>query len=139
MHVDQYKKLKTKTKPGHPEEYLQKSCVTWFKVAYPKEIILSIPNGAYLAGTAAKRAYQWRRLLDTGALPGCPDLLIAKPNKINAGLFVEMKFGKNKPSPEQVAVIQKLTDKGYRCNVCYSLDEFMRVVGEYMKSTFLVS
>lgn len=116
------------------ETSLQKACVTWFKLQFPNEIIFSVPNGAFLSGPHIQRAIQWKKLEATGALKGMLDLVIARPNRINAGLFIEMKFGDNKPTEEQKEVMLKLLSKGYLCQVCWSLDEFMTTVNNYFQN-----
>lgn len=68
-----------------------------------------------------------------GYLPGIPDLLIPYPTRLHHGLFIELKCGKNKLSPEQKEVITRLMGAGYECRVCYCLEEFIRSVNEYIK------
>tara|TARA_Y100000310_G_scaffold271169_1_gene285533 strand:- start:606 stop:1019 length:414 start_codon:yes stop_codon:yes gene_type:complete len=50
------------------------------------------------------------------------------------GLFIEMKFGKNKPSPNQLEWIERLTKANYKCIVCYgweeARDEILNYLGE---------
>lgn len=66
-----------------------------------------------------------------GLLAGVPDLFIAEPNVKYHGLFIEMKDGYNKPSEAQLIIMKALIFKGYACAVCYSLDEFMKVIKDY--------
>jgi len=49
------------------------------------------------------------------------------------GLYIEMKAGRNKPSDEQITIMAKLQNEGYKCVVCWSLDEFIKAVDEYIK------
>ena len=51
------------------------------------------------------------------------------------GLFIEMKVGKNKPTPEQLWWIERLTRQGYRVAVCYSADEAIAVIKDYLGIT----
>jgi hypothetical protein len=67
-----------------------------------------------------------------GVVAGVPDLMIAVPKNGHAGLFVEMKVKPNRPSKEQVQVIRRLEDVGYKVAVCYSFDEFVNVVDDYL-------
>jgi hypothetical protein len=48
------------------------------------------------------------------------------------GLYVEMKAGKNKPTESQREVMNNLENRGYKCAVCYSLDEFIGIINEYI-------
>jgi len=108
------------------ESRLQQQCVKWFRLQYPNILIAAIPNGG-------KRSVVTAAMLKReGALAGFPDLFIAKPNEFYSGLFVEMKWGNNKPTEQQKEVMQKLTDAGYKVAVCYSFDEFVNVVTSYI-------
>ena len=35
-----------------------------------------------------------------------------------------MKAGKNKPTDNQITVMEKLSNEGYRCAVCWTFDQF---------------
>jgi hypothetical protein len=39
----------------------------------------------------------------------------------------------NKPSPQQLQVIEQLRSNGYRVEVCYSFDSFCNIVENYFK------
>lgn len=67
-----------------------------------------------------------------GVVAGVPDLMIAEPRGEFAGLFIEMKIKPNRPSKEQKEIISRLEDAGYRVAVCYSFEEFEKVVTDYM-------
>jgi len=74
-------------KPKEPSEHQEQAAfVEWFKHQFSGVRILSIPNGASLAGDSLKRAMQMGRLRAEGLSPGAPDLLIPAWN-----LWVEMK------------------------------------------------
>jgi hypothetical protein len=120
--VKQYGKQKMKNQ----ESKLQQACVTWFRLQYPNKIIFAIPNGGnrnVITATILKRE---------GTLKGCPDLFISEPNKHYPGLFIEMKHGKNKPSKEQIDIMDKLRDRGYQVELCYSFDTFVEMVKKYL-------
>ena len=109
------------------ESKLQQACVTWFRLQYPNKIIFCIPNGGnrnIITATILKRE---------GVLKGIPDLFIAEPMNNYSGLFIEMKHGKNKPSKEQVEVMDKLRERGYKVELCYSFDSFVQIVNDYFE------
>lgn len=68
------------------EHQEQAAFVQWFKHQFCGVRILSIPNGAALAGDKFRRAVQMGRLRAEGLSPGAPDLLIPEWD-----LWVEMK------------------------------------------------
>lgn len=69
----------------------------------------------------------------SGTKAGIPDLMLAVARSVWHGLFVEMKYGKNKLSKEQLDWMHKLVDQGYDCAVCYSFDEARKVILDYLK------
>jgi hypothetical protein len=109
------------------ESKLQQGAVKWFKLQYPGKLIMSIPNEGKRAG------FNGARMSAQGLLKGAPDTFIPHPNLIHHGLFVEFKFGRNKPSPQQLQVIEQLRSNGYRVEVCYSFDSFCNIVEDYFK------
>jgi hypothetical protein len=108
------------------------------KAKYPAlDMIFAIPNGGHRhIGTAKK-------LKSEGVKPGVPDLFLACCNVINKnkniewhGLFIEMKFGKNKVSEEQECWHTKLLLFGYKVIVCYSFEEAVKEICEYLDIPF---
>ena len=114
-----------------PENTLQAECIRWFRRQYPKIRLHSIPNGALIGG---KNKFAVLNMLKaTGLLKGCPDLFLPKPRGGFHGLYIEMKVGKNKPSPEQKAFIDDLIKDNYGVICCYSFEEFKLLVTSYLK------
>jgi len=69
-----------------------------------------------------------------GVKRGVPDLMLPLPTDKFHGLFIEMKFGKNKMTPEQQEFFDYATQQGYCCRVAYSADEAMKIIDEYLGS-----
>lgn len=112
--------------------------------------IFSVPNGAYLAGDAKRRAIQMKRLKLEGLRAGVPDIFVAVPRLglkecgncggqhrdwISAGLFIEMKRKGNAPTIAQINWHKKLIAAGYDVKVCYSADEAIKLLEKYMRGT----
>ena len=96
----------------------------WFRMAHPKIIAFATPN-------AVKRnLISGKRLKDEGMLAGIPDIMIADGNP---GLFIEMKFGKNKTTKLQEQMIDGLKLAGYRVEICYSWIEAKQVSEDYLR------
>lgn len=110
------------------EHRLQCACVRWLRLQHPNVLCFAIPNGG------ARSALTGAMLKAEGVVAGVPDLMIAVPNGWHAGLFVEMKVKPNRPSKEQVQVIKRLEDVGYKVAVCYSFDEFVKIATDYLAS-----
>jgi len=108
------------------EHEIQVACVNWFRYQFPKYLIYAIPNGGNRNVIVAKK------LKAEGVLSGVPDLHIPVAKNGYNGLYIEMKADKNKPSENQKKIMQKLEEEGYKCEVCYSVDDFMKVVKNYL-------
>jgi hypothetical protein len=109
------------------EHDIQVSCVRWFRYQHSNHLIYAIPNGGQRHILVASK------LKAEGVLAGIPDLHIPVAKKGYHGLYIEMKAGKNKPGDNQPLIMEKLRNEGYKCEVCYSFDEFQKVVNEYLK------
>ena len=69
-----------------------------------------------------------------GMNKGFPDIFLPWPNKKNNGLFIELKIGNNKPSPEQVEYLNFLQSNGYSAHVCYGSEETINIIIDYLES-----
>jgi len=99
------------------------------------EMMFAIPNGGNRHIVTAKK------LKAEGVKSGVPDIFLAipkwtlSPNRhiIYTGLFIEMKFGKNKLSENQRGWVARLKYKEYRVAVCYGFDEAKKVIEQYLE------
>ena len=89
--------------------------------------IFHIPNGG------SRNKIEAINLKRQGVSPGVPDLCFPIPNEKYHGLFVEMKYGKNKPTQNQKEWIKYLNSVGYLAVVCYGHQEAIKVINEYLK------
>ena len=105
------------------------NCKRW---KLPPYALFAVPNGG------ARHIAVAAKLKAEGVRAGVPDLLLAvtvgnEPFRIECpGLFIEMKKKPNKPSKEQVAVIDYLRGGGYDVCVCYSADEAITAIEAYL-------
>lgn len=120
---------KMKKQKGVKESDIQKQCVLWFRLQYPKKLLFSIPNGAYLGGQ--NRFAMYAMLKNTGLTKGIPDLFLAEGNFYN-GLFIEMKTPKGVLSDDQKEIKTKLMDADYKVVVCRSLEDFKKEIKNYV-------
>jgi hypothetical protein len=121
--------------------------------------MFAIPNGAYY-GTNRKRAViHANSLKSQGLKKGVPDIFLAIPARIRVedminntlptidsrklkeysegvfywhGLFMELKVGKNKLSPEQIVWLDNLRVAGYYTAVCFSFNEAKDTILRYL-------
>jgi len=91
------------------------------------EWMFAIPNGGHRKISVA------RRLKREGVKAGVLDVLIPIPRGNYIGMWIEMKFGKNKLTKEQAAFMEKMRDFGYHCAVAYVVDDAVKEVRNYMQ------
>ena len=90
------------------------------------DLLLLVPNGGYRHPAEAKK------LKATGTKRGVPDLFLPVARNGKHGLYIEMKYGKNKCTIEQVKWLDWLYKQGYMCKVCWSSEEAIAVIKEYL-------
>ncbi len=143
MTIAEYKAMQGKKggKRSTPEHDEQVALFFWAEISKNKipalELLLAIPNGAYYGG-------HWsvaNKMKEEGVKKGVPDVFLPVPmtylnegnvTDLKAGLWIEMKAGKNKPSEEQKWWIEKLREMGYRVEVCYSAKDAIHIIEEYL-------
>ncbi len=114
--------------------------ITWarrWEHLYPDlRLLFAIPNGAALAGRTDRRGRRYSpqasKLKAEGLRPGIPDLCLPVARQGFHGMFVELKFGKNKPTKEQVQLVDALGEQGYYAAVCWGAEEAIREIKEYL-------
>lgn len=147
MTVAEFRAMQGKkgSKRSTPEHDEQVALFFWAELNKNKvpelELLLAIPNGAYYGG-------HWsvaNKMKEEGVKKGVPDVFLPVPMTylnegqvvgMKAGLWIEMKAGKNKTSPDQDWWIGKLRDMGYRVEVCYSAEDAIKIIKEYLDLSF---
>lgn len=87
--------------------------------------IVHIPN-------EGKRSLSYAaRMKRMGLRSGFPDLLVPLARGGYHGLFIEMKYGKNKTTKEQQEWLERLSAEGYACAVCYNAAEAIKTIESY--------
>ena len=98
------------------------------KCKYPEiRLLFHIPNGG------SRNKIEAANLKRQGVKSGVPDLFLPAPKGIYAGLFIEMKYGKNKPSEKQKEWLEDLEQQGYAVTVCYSWERAAAVIVKYLE------
>lgn len=88
--------------------------------------IFAIPNGGK---RNPKEAAELKR---QGVKAGVPDLFVPVPAGEYHGCFIEMKYGKNKPTKQQKEWMAKLSKNNYACYICYSCEEAVNYIRKYL-------
>ena len=117
--------------PKKTEHGEQCALIAWANLMqskYPElELLAAIPNGG------KRDVVTGVRLKAEGVRAGFPDLILPVPRGVYAGLFLEMKVGRNKPTESQQWWLERLRQQGYRVCVCYGADEAMKVIKDYLQ------
>lgn len=118
----------TRKKPTDDEHKIQCVCVRWFRLKYPKlrNILFAIPNGG------RRDAVTGAKLKEEGATSGVSDLILLRSNRFYGALAIEMKKPGGYQSPAQKEWQREVEAMGNKYVVCRSLDEFMKVVTDYL-------
>jgi hypothetical protein len=104
----------------------QAAIIEWartFEYQYPElGLLFAIPNGAKLPFAKDRRGRRYspqaKKLKAEGLRAGVPDLCLPVARLGYHGMFIELKVGGNKPSPEQVEFLDVLAEQGYYAAVC---------------------
>jgi hypothetical protein len=94
--------------------------------AFKKIPIFAIPNGG------SRNKLEAKNLKMQGVKAGVPDLFIPVARGNYHGLFIEMKYGKNKTTALQEEWLELLNKNGYCAAVCYGFDKAQTVIDWYM-------
>jgi hypothetical protein len=98
------------------------------------EVLILIPNGAFLGGKDAKaRAVVARKLKEQGFQPGVYDYIIPVPSKDWTGMWLEMKRTRGGvESSDQKAFARRMKAYGWYCVVAKGWVEASRAIEQYL-------
>lgn len=111
------------------ERQIQIRCVSWFRKRYPEasSVFFAVPNGGI------RNAWTAKNLKDEGVLSGSPDLMLLVPRHGYASLCIEMKKPGGRQSDTQKAFQEAAERFKNKYVVCYSEEEFHRVIEDYLE------
>lgn len=116
--------------PRHLESQLQRQCVAWFRLQYPKHarLLFAVPNGG------ARSRIEAAIMKAEGVTAGVSDLILLEPRGGYGALCIEMKTGSksSRQSDSQKEWQADTEEAGNKYVVCRSLDTFMAEVTKYM-------
>lgn len=68
-----------------------------------------------------------------GVKAGVPDLCLPVARGQYHGLYIEMKYDKNKPTKKQEEWLRDLSKQGYLTVVCYECKQAITVLTQYLE------
>lgn len=102
----------------------------WNLQRFPElKMLYHVPNGGKRNPTEAVR------FKAMGVKAGVPDLCLPVPMNGYAGLYIEMKYGNNKPTAAQKEWIKNLKEYGYKVTVCYGGTEATAELEAYLQGS----
>lgn len=100
----------------------------WMANQHPElKLIYHVPNGG------SRNTLEAVNLKRQGVKAGVLDLCLPVPMNGFHGLYIEMKYGKNKTMEAQKEWLDALTEQGYFTAVCYGAEEAERVLSRYLE------
>ena len=102
----------------------------WNTNRFPElKLLFHVPNGG------KRNAAEAARFKAMGVKAGVPDLCLPVARGGFAGFYIEMKYGKNKPTDNQKEWIAALKTQGYKVDVCWSGEEATRTLEAYLQQS----
>ena len=120
-------------KRGSPEGRIQSSCVAWFWNTYPqyRELYFCVPNENAREDSNASTGAIRRSM---GVVKGVSDTILFLARGKYHALCVEFKTDIGRQSDAQRLWQSKVEAQGFRYEVVRSLEEFKRLIKEYLDS-----
>lgn len=91
------------------------------------DLLYHIPNGG------SRNRIEAANLKRQGVKAGVPDLCLPVARGNFHGLYIEMKYGKNKTSEKQNEWLSALEKQGYAAAVCYGWQEAQELITKYLE------
>lgn len=102
----------------------------WNTGRFPElKMLFHVPNGG------KRNAAEAARFKAMGVKAGVPDLCLPCPRGGYAGLYIEMKYGKNKTTENQNEWISNLQNEGYKVAVCYGGEDATHLLEAYLQQS----
>jgi hypothetical protein len=103
--------------------------VNWFKYYYP-DLDDDFHHFANERRCSPQEGSMLKRM---GVKKGVADFFLAIPQNGKAGLWIELKIGKKKPSVEQQAFLDRKAKRGYEAICVHGTEEAREVIKAYLK------
>ena len=112
-----------------PEQAEHINVVNWFNYQFPE----LADDFHHFANERRCSVQQGRTLKRMGVKKGVADFFLALPVNGYAGLWIELKVGKGKLSPEQIAFLGRKTERGYMALPVWGFEAATATIKSYLK------
>lgn len=112
----------------HIESNIQKQCVSWFRLQYPKlkYNLIAVGNGG------ARNRTEAAIMKGEGVTAGVSDLVLFYGNIKYHGLCIEMKTPTGRQQDSQKLWQQYVEVQNYKYAICRSLEDFQMLINSYL-------
>ena len=110
------------------EDSLQVAIANYLRLQYPKAFWCHPPNGG------KRNVIEAAKFKKMGVRAGLPDILIFERIDDCAGLFLELKAGKNKETELQIFAMNELRRNGWIGWIVYNFDDAKVFIDAYLKN-----
>lgn len=121
--------------PLQPEQIEHINVVNWFNYQFPE----LADDLHHFANERRCSIQQGRILKRMGVKKGVPDFFLAIPIDGYSGLWLELKVGKNKVTPEQEAFLNRKMARGYMCAACWGFEAAKELISNYLHNYSKIS
>ena len=112
-----------------PEQAEHINVVNWFHYQFPE-----LADDFHHFANERRCSAQYGQLLKRmGVKKGVADFFLAFPLHDKAGLWVELKVGKNKLTKEQEAFLIRKSERGYEAKVVWGFEEAKTIILHYLE------
>lgn len=111
----------------------QAALIQWWSYAHkrfnlPEYALFAIPNGG------ARHKAIAGKLKAEGVRKGIPDLELRISRNSYHALWIEMKWGNNKPTKEQAEFMAWQVTQGAKCVICWTWEAAKKEIEDYLRS-----
>lgn len=125
--MNYYMRQRKKRSEATEQEALVKWCGLQQSRHPELKLLYHVPNGG------SRNTLEAANLKCQGVKAGVPDLCLPVSRNGFHGLYIEMKYGRNKTTEKQKEWLEALTAQGYFAVVCYGAEEAKKVISRYLK------
>lgn len=112
-----------------PEQIEHINVVNWFNYEYPE----LADDFHHFANERKCSVQQGRTLKRMGVKKGVADFFLAIPLNGKAGLWIELKVGKNQPTKEQIEFAQRKIKRHYEFAFVWGAEAAREMINTYLK------
>jgi hypothetical protein len=118
--------------PLTPEQIDHINLINWFHYEFPE-----LAEDFHHFANERKCSIQQGRLLKRmGVKKGVPDFFLAIPVNGKAGLWIELKIGKNKPTKEQQEFAERKIRRNYEFGFAWGFEAAKRMILLYLEPIY---